>query len=143
MTPAPILPLPTPPYALPSGQGRIFRQGVPFTVKAGELSPGRGVAVLEYTTRRGEEPPDHVHPTEDELFYVLSGNLTFRCGGRSFEVGTGGFVYLPRAIEHGYTVNSADAVRLLVVTCPTRATAGGWGGFVADLEMHGERVAEA
>jgi quercetin dioxygenase-like cupin family protein len=56
-----------------------------LSVKAGELHPGRGAAFIEYTTRQGEELPDHTHPTEDEIFYVLQGELTFRCGDESFE----------------------------------------------------------
>jgi quercetin dioxygenase-like cupin family protein len=70
------------PYSLKSGEGWTYRYGIPFTIKAGELHPGRGVAFTEYTTRKGEEPPDHTHPTEDEIFYVINGELT-RCGGGS------------------------------------------------------------
>lgn len=130
------------PYALKSGEGRTYRFGIDFTVKAGERHPGRGAAMMEYTTRKGEEPPDHTHPTEDEIFYVLSGELTFRCGGQSFDVGDGGFIYLPQGIEHGYTIQSEGPARLLTVTFPTREAIGeGWGGFIADLEGQGELVA--
>jgi quercetin dioxygenase-like cupin family protein len=129
------------PYALKAGEGRTYRYGIPFVVKAGELEPGRGAAFIQYTTRKGEEPPDHTHPTEDEIFYVLNGELTFRCGGESFEVAHGGFMYLPRGIKHGYTICSESAVQLLVVTFPTRENTGeGWGGFIADLERQGERM---
>ena len=100
------------PYALQAGQGWTYNQGgVPFTVKAGELGRGRRLAVVEYTTRRGEEPPDHTHATEDEIFYVLEGAVGFRCGDEWFEVTDGGFVFLPRGIEHGYTIRSDPAVR--------------------------------
>jgi quercetin dioxygenase-like cupin family protein len=93
------------------------------------------VAVLEYTTRKGEEPPDHTHRTEDEMFYVLEGAITFRCAGESFALEKGGFVFLPRGIKHGYTINSDQPVRLLVITAPVRdGQSGGWGGFVADME---------
>jgi quercetin dioxygenase-like cupin family protein len=103
-----------------------------LSVKAGELHPGRGAAFIEYTTRQGEELPDHTHPTEDEIFYVLQGELTFRCGDESFDVGEGGFIYLPQAIEHGYTIRNEGDVRLIVVTFPTREASGkGWGGFIA------------
>ncbi|MFL5803330.1 MAG: cupin domain-containing protein [Roseiflexaceae bacterium] len=130
------------PYTLKSGEGWTYRYGIDFTVKAGELHPGRGAAFTEYTTRKGEEPPDHTHPTEDEIFYVLNGELTFRCGGESFDVGERGFIYLPQGIEHGYTIRSAEPVRLIVVTFPTSAAAGaGWGGFIADVEGQGELVA--
>lgn len=128
------------PYALQAGQGWTYDQhGVPLTVKAGELGRGRRLAVVEYTTRRGEEPPDHTHATEDEIFYVLEGAVSFRCGAERFEVGDGGFVFLPRGIEHGYTISGAGDVRLLAITSPAREDAvGGWGGFVADFEAMGE-----
>jgi len=129
------------PYALKSGEGRVYRYGIPFVIKAGELTPGRGAAFTEYTTRKGEEPPDHTHPTEDEIFYVLKGELTFRCGGESFNVSEGGFMYLPRGIQHGYTIRSEGSVQLIVVTFPTRENSGeGWGGFIADVERQGERL---
>jgi len=130
------------PYALKAGEGWTYRYGIAMTVKLGELHPGRGAAFTEYTTRKGEEPPDHTHPTEDEIFYVLSGELTFRCGGQSFEIDAGGFIFLPQGMEHGYTIRSEEPVRLIVVTFPTHAAAGeGWGGFIADVEGQGELLA--
>lgn len=81
------------PYALKAGEGWIYHSDIDFIVKAGELSRGRRLAFMEYTTRRGEEPPDHTHTTEDEIFYVLQGALTFRCGEDTFEVEEGGFVF--------------------------------------------------
>jgi quercetin dioxygenase-like cupin family protein len=130
------------PYALKAGEGWTYEYGIDFTVKAGELRPGRGASFTEYTTRKGEEPPDHTHPTEDEIFYVLSGDLTFRCGGKTFDIGDGGMIYLPQGIEHGYTIQSEGPVRLIVVAFPTRDAAGvGWGGFIADVESQGALVA--
>ena len=133
----------TQPYALTAGEGWTYRFGVDFTVKAGEVQAGSGVAVLEYITQQGEEPPDHTHATEDEMFYVLEGDITFRCGEESFDLGKGGFIFLPRGIEHGYTLRSEAPVRLLVVTAPMReGTSGGWGGFMADMELgQGELIA--
>ncbi len=108
-------------------------------MKAGELGKGRRVAFVEYTTRYGEEPPDHTHTTEDEIFYVLQGHLTFRCGEDTFEVEDGGFIFLPRGIQHGYRIRSETDVRLLSVTSPAEEDAvGGWGGFVGDFETEGE-----
>ncbi len=129
-----------PPYALSAGEGRAYHySGIDFTLKAGELDPGRRVAVMEVITRRGEEPPLHTHETEDELFYVLQGSLTFRCGEQTFGLESGGFIFLPRGIPHGYTIHSEGDVRLLVVTAPAEDEAGGgWGGFVANIETRGE-----
>ena len=132
------------PYVLQAGEGWTYRFGIDLTVKAGELQPGSGAAVLEYASRPGDEPPDHTHATEDELFYVLAGALTFRCGGESFEVEQGGLIFLPRGLKHGYTIHAGSPVRLLVITYPARdSSAGGWGGFVADLESgQGQLIAK-
>src|SRR6185369_15855296 len=108
------------PYALAAGEGWTYRFGIDFTVKAGEVRAGSGAAFCEYSSAAGDEPPDHTHPTEDELFYVLEGALTFRCGGETFAVEAGGFIFLPRGVEHGYTIRGSQRARLIAVTCPIR-----------------------
>ncbi len=132
------------PYALKAGEGWTYRFGIDFTVKTGEVKEGSGAAFMEYVTRKGEEPPSHTHKTEDEMFYVLEGTITFRCGEASFDLEKGGFIFLPHGIEHHYTIRSEDPVRLIVVTSPAReGSSGGWGGFVADLELgQGELIAK-
>ena len=132
------------PYALEAGEGWTYRFGINFTVKASEIKTGSGAAFFEYVTKKGEEPPSHTHNTEDEMFYVLEGAITFRCGEETFELEKGGFIFLPRGIEHSYVIRSADPVHLIAVSSPTRGEAsGGWGGFVADMELgQGELVAK-
>jgi quercetin dioxygenase-like cupin family protein len=135
---------PVQPYALKAGEGWTYRFGIDFTVKASEVQYGNGAAFMEYVTRKGEEPPTHTHQTENELFYVLEGAITFRCGETSFDLQKGGFIFLPAGIEHGYTISGEDTVRLIVVTSPVREeSSGGWGGFVADMESgQGELIAK-
>lgn len=132
------------PYALKDGEGWTYNFGIDFTVKAGEIPSSSGAAIVEYVTRKGEEPPDHTHPTEDEIFYVLDGAISFRCDGETFNLEKGGFIFLPRGIKHGYTIESDSPVRLLAITSPVReGKSGGWGGFVSDMENgQGELVAE-
>jgi len=72
------------PYALKAGEGWIYRFGIDFTVKAGEARKGGSASFMECVTRKGEEPSSHTHQTEDEMFYVLEGAITFRCGDASF-----------------------------------------------------------
>jgi quercetin dioxygenase-like cupin family protein len=131
------------PYHLRRGQGATYNIGIDVTVKAGEFRSGHGAAVIEFTTRIGEEPGDHVHDTEDEMFYVLDGELSFACNGKRFEVETGGFVFLPRGLTHNYTIRSAGDVRLLVITAPPRDAGEGWGGFVGDFESGGDATSSS
>jgi quercetin dioxygenase-like cupin family protein len=132
------------PYALKAGEGWTYHFGIDFIVKASEIQAGSGVAFLEYVTRKGEEPSDHTHLTEAEIFYVLEGALTFRCGGQTFDLEQGSFIFLPPRIQHGYTIRSDDPIRLLVITAPIReGLSGGWGGFVSDMELgQGELIAK-
>ena len=46
------------PYALRQGEGWVYRYGIDFTLKAGEVQNGSGASFLEYVTRKGEEPPE-------------------------------------------------------------------------------------
>lgn len=124
-------------YSLKRGEGAIHNLGIDFTVKAGERQTKNGAAVLEYVTRKGEEPDAHSHPTEDEMFYVLEGRLTFRCGDQSFAVDAGGFVFLPHGLTHSYAIRGDGTVRLLVITAPPRQKSAGWGGFIGDVESGG------
>ncbi len=124
-------------YALGAGEGWKYDFGAEFAVKASEIRSATGAAVMEYSALKGEDPPRHTHPSEDEMFYVLDGQVAFHCADDTFELGTGGFAFLPCGIEHGYTVRSDTPARLLVVTAPPRAAAQGWGGFVADIESEG------
>jgi quercetin dioxygenase-like cupin family protein len=91
--------------------------------------------VLEYATDQ-DEWPGHMHPSEDEAFYVLKGALTFRCGDDEFDLDEGGFIFLPNGIEHGYKIRGGKPAQLLVVTAPAPEPGSpvGWDGFVSGLE---------
>jgi quercetin dioxygenase-like cupin family protein len=125
----------TQPYRLKAGEGWTYKMGINFTVKVSEVRAGSGTAVMEYLTRKGEEPESHTHATEDEIFYVLEGNINFHCAAKTFELEKGGMVFLPRGMAHTYTIPGDEPVRLLVITAPVREGAGGWGGFSADIEL--------
>ena len=129
------------PYALKAGEGWTYRYDVDFTVKSGEIRAGGSAAFLEFITNKGEEPPSHTHPTEDEMFYVVEGALTFHCGEQTFDLEKGGFIFLPKGIQHSYTIHSQDPVQLIVVTShSTGELAVGWGGFVAELESNQSKL---
>ncbi|SRR6266540_6849147 len=114
----------TNPYALAEGEGRSYAwHGVFFTIKAAAAETGGALSIWEVTTRKGEEPQTHTHE-EDEIFYLLSGSLTFYCGEQSFNVKDNGFVFLPRGIAHSYTIDSEDT-RLLGFSTPS-----GFGDYI-------------
>jgi uncharacterized cupin superfamily protein len=67
--------------------------------------------------------PPHVHPTQDEFVYVLTGRYDLWLDGKDLRAGPGDLVRLPQGIPHGiFNKSDADATSLFWVA-PTRALA--------------------
>jgi quercetin dioxygenase-like cupin family protein len=73
-------------------------------------------------------PPLHVHTREDELFYVLEGEIVFELDGERHTVGAGDTVYLRRGVVHAYQNFTTSDARLLIATTP-----GGFSDFFVEL----------
>jgi quercetin dioxygenase-like cupin family protein len=73
-------------------------------------------------------PPRHVHTREDELFYVLEGELVFDLDGERHTVRAGDTVYLRRGVVHAYQNFTTSTARLLIATTP-----GVFSGFFVEL----------
>jgi quercetin dioxygenase-like cupin family protein len=75
----------------------------------------------------GDMPPLHVHETEDEGFYLLSGSLTLWVGDEPpLELAPGGYALAPHGVAHTYRAGDEGAVAL-VSSLP-----GGFAGFVRE-----------
>src|SRR5262245_29643913 len=96
----------------------------------GEQTNGTLTAV-EFFAPRNFGPPLHRHEEEDEMFYILDGELWLSCGDAEAVQGEGAVVWLPRGLPHTFQVRSETA-RVLVVSTPS-----GFDRFVAAL---GERT---
>ncbi len=97
------------------------------TLVRGEATGGR-LAVVELLEVRGHEPPRHLHANEDEVVYVLEGELTVCVGADVHRAAAGTCLFLPRGTDHGYAVESTVA-RLLMVLTPA-----GCEGFVGEAD---------
>jgi len=98
-----------------------------MTIKATGETTGGGFGLVESLIAPGFSPPLHVHHREDEAFYVLEGEVTMRCGDRTFSAQAGSFVFLPRDVPHTFVVEGDTPVRMLTLLTP----GGGEGVFVA------------
>jgi quercetin dioxygenase-like cupin family protein len=75
-------------------------------------------AILYFAVPSMTGPPLHRHTHEDELFYVLEGELTFQIDGKSCIAKTGAAVFAPRHTVHTYQNFSSLAARLLIMVAP-------------------------
>jgi quercetin dioxygenase-like cupin family protein len=89
-----------------------------MTIKATADTTGGAFGLVESSIAPGFSPPLHVHRLEDESFYVLEGDLTMRCGERTFRATAGAFVFLPRNIPHTFVVEGDRPARMLTLLTP-------------------------
>lgn len=71
--------------------------------------------VMELTVPPGGSPPRHVHETLDDSFLLLDGEVVVRCGEETVVVRPGGYVVMPRGVEHTFRVTSRTPARMLLV----------------------------
>ena len=85
-------------------------------IKATGEDTGGQMAILEITEPPDAEAPRHVHHKEDEAFWVLEGEATFKVGDETIVVGPGDYAFGPRDIPHSYRVGPSGCRMLFIVT---------------------------
>lgn len=83
----------------------------------GAATAGRYGLVHMLEMAPGTMPPLHVHPSQDEGFHVLNGELTLLLPGREICVRAGELVLAPRGVPHAYVVGD-DGAEVMVSSHP-------------------------
>jgi mannose-6-phosphate isomerase-like protein (cupin superfamily) len=107
------------------GQAIWFAGALMVRKIGGEESEGK-LAVFDQRVPAHYATPFHVHHDEDEAWYILEGNVSFRFGDERFSAGPGTWVYLPKDVPHGFRTEDHEA-RLLTFAAPA-----GFGHFVQE-----------
>ena len=100
------------------GEGHPIPGREEVVLKATGADTGGAVAFLEATTAPGDGPAPHVHHDNDELFYVLEGQMRFRVGERTVEAPAGTFLFVPRGTVHAARNVGLEPARLLAAYVP-------------------------
>ncbi len=78
---------------------------------------GGTFTLIEGLLTPGNEPPPHVHGREDELFYILEGEMDMYVGNEVLKAGAGECLFLPRLQPHTFILRS-PRLRTLVLFMP-------------------------
>ena len=105
--------------------------GVDFKIPA-EMTGG-AFSIVEHPLDPGRLIPPHIHYREDELSYVVRGQVGVRIGDRDYLAGPGSYVFKPRNIPHTFWNATAEPAHLVEIVAPA-----GFEEFFARL---GELVA--
>lgn len=97
-------------------------------VKVAARDTGGAFSLFEYTGRAEGGPPLHVHPDQDEIFFVQEGRYLFQCGQERSMLQAGDMIFLPRGVPHTFRQISPQG-RLLYMYTP----AGDMEAFFAAL----------
>ena len=66
----------------------------------------------------GGGPVAHVHNVGNEAFYLLSGELEFLDGDRTYTARSGDFIYVPAGIRHRFKNTGMHTAKMLFMFTP-------------------------
>ena len=60
----------------------------------------------------------HIHPTSDEVIYLLAGELTVKLGEQITKIDSGSFVFIPRGTAHAWRNTGNHPGKALYIFAP-------------------------
>jgi quercetin dioxygenase-like cupin family protein len=104
------------PIQIPTAADYRQYMGGFFQVLLSPEQTGGAVAIMDMTAPRGAEPPPHLHTREDEMFYLLEGEVDFHIGDNVIKAKAGASVFAPRQVPHRFSIQTPTARFLVVIT---------------------------
>ncbi len=74
----------------------------PNDIKVSTNDSNGDLAVFEYTGNEKGGPPLHVHPHQDEIFFIVQGEYLFQVGEDKHRLKAGDTIFLPRTVPHAF-----------------------------------------
>lgn len=103
-----------------------WSQGILWTILATSEQTGGSYSLMEQLCPKDAGPPPHTHE-QDEVIYVVEGELTMIAGAERINVQAGALAYILARCIHTFRVDSPEA-RLLNFYLP-----GGFEGVITEL----------
>jgi quercetin dioxygenase-like cupin family protein len=101
-------------YLLDADEGEAYWLfGMLEVVKISGADTNGEYGLVEITVPAGVGSPWHVHPEEDEWFYVLEGEFTFHVGETRLSLSAGSFAFGPKGVPHTFYAESHAAKALV------------------------------
>ena len=105
-------------YVLDDKEGEAFwLLGMLQTIKIGSDDTAGQLGLIEVVVPAGSGSPWHVHPEEDEWFYVLEGEFTVYVGDERLTLTPGSFAFGPKGVPHTF-IGESDGSKALVGFAP-------------------------
>lgn len=92
--------------------------GLDMQVLLSSEATGGALSVIMACHKPGEGPPDHVHFTQDETFFIVEGQYEATIGSDTKIVGPGSIVFIPRNVVHRFKNVGSGLARMLDWSVP-------------------------
>lgn len=116
--------------SLPSAMGSALPRpnesilGIGYSLLISSEQTGGAYELMRFVVPAGAGAPPHVHTREDEMFYVVEGELEVLYGDTGRRIKAGDYAHLPRGTQHGFRNASSSTASFLCWVVP-----GNLGGF--------------
>jgi len=116
-------------YPAGAGSTRVHVQGATVTYKVDSADTDGEWALIEYTAPpRFRGPAPHWHRQTIEVFYLLTGSLTFEVAGETFQAGRGSTLVIPPGVVHTLHNPTSEPATYLTFFAP-----GGFARYFEEL----------
>ncbi|HLO28447.1 MAG TPA: cupin domain-containing protein [Anaerolineales bacterium] len=116
------------PISVAPGSGKVLKL-VGITHKLTRAQTGGSYYLFEFEFGPGGGNNLHVHRHEDEVVYVLKGDIEIRLASQRLHVEKGGVAYLPKNIPHALYNPAKIPLKVLAAAIP-----GGMEEYFDELE---------
>ncbi|SEO77625.1 Cupin domain protein [Halogranum amylolyticum] len=96
--------------------GHVF--GLDMTRRVSGDDTNGAYFALEFELPPGEEIPPHIHHNEEEILYVIDGEIESRVGEETHKALAGACRAIPRGTVHAQANHGRDPATLLVIFSP-------------------------
>lgn len=117
------------PIAIPPEGGTTLKF-LGLTHKLTSAETGGAYYLCETVLGPQRGTPLHIHHYEDEVIYVLEGQIEIRIDDEKLQAPADGIVHLPKKIPHAFRNPLSTALRILVYTIP-----GGLENYFNEVEV--------
>lgn len=106
-------------FSFAHGEGDAYWfNGTLMEVKASGEETNGVFSLIEGLLPPGYETPVHAKNNEEDMYYVLEGELAFTIGEKTITGNPGTFIYVPRHIKHKFKVEGSLPAKVLFMFTP-------------------------
>jgi len=121
----------------PGGQWLVHGEKA-FSTKVSGADVGKTYVAIEIHTPPGRGPELHIHPAQNELFFMLKGSIGVQCGAERTVLNAGDAFMAPANIPHAFVVLGTEQAHMLFVFDPAGEMEAFFAEYAPLVSVDGE-----